>query len=64
MFAGMAGFTALGALLAGALVSVLGTGVLLNIQAGLHTIAALTVLGVLASGRLRRDAVLAVPRSE
>jgi Na+/melibiose symporter-like transporter len=64
MFAGMAGFTALGALLAGALVSVLGTGVLLNIQASLHTVAALIVLGVPASGRLRRDAVLAVPRAE
>ncbi|KZB88122.1 MFS transporter [Amycolatopsis regifaucium] len=64
MFAGMAGFTALGALLAGGLVSVLGNGVLLNVQAGLHTASALIVLGVLASGRLRRDAVLAVPRSE
>ncbi|ANN17616.1 MFS transporter [Amycolatopsis orientalis] len=63
MFAGMAGFTALGALLAGGLVSVLGTGVLLNVQAALHTVSALMVLGVLASGRLRRDAVSAVPRS-
>nr|WP_221473018.1 MFS transporter [Amycolatopsis umgeniensis] len=63
MFAGMAGFTALGALLAGGLVSVLGAGVLLNVQAGLHVASAVTVLCVSASGRLRRDAVSAVPRS-
>ncbi len=63
MFAGMAGFTALGALLAGALVSVLGVGVLLNIQASLHVASALTVLGALASGRLRRHADLRIPRS-
>ncbi|MEV6913156.1 MFS transporter [Amycolatopsis sp. NPDC051071] len=63
MFAGTAGFTALGALLTGALMSVLGSGVLLNLQAGLHVVSGLIVLGVLASGRLRRDAVLAVPRS-
>lgn len=64
MFAGMAGFTALGALLAGGLVTVLDTGVLLNIQASLHTVAALIVLSVPAAARLRRDAVSAVPRSE
>ncbi|WP_410598880.1 MFS transporter [Amycolatopsis sp. lyj-90] len=64
MFAATAGFTALGALLAGGLVSVLGTGVLLNVQAGLHVASAVTVLWVAASGRLRRDAVSAVPRSE
>ncbi|MFC3454260.1 MFS transporter [Amycolatopsis speibonae] len=63
VFAGTAGFTALGALLAGGLVTVLGTGVLLNVQAGLHVASALTVLGVSASGRLRDDAVSAVPRS-
>ncbi|OXM54323.1 MFS transporter [Amycolatopsis alba] len=63
VFAGTAGFTALGALLAGGLVTVLGTGVLLNVQAGLHVASALTVLGVSASGRLRRDAILAVRRS-
>ncbi|WP_414938913.1 MFS transporter [Amycolatopsis sp. cmx-11-51] len=63
MFAGTAGFTALGALLAGGLVSVLGTGVLLNLQAGLHVASALIVLGVSASGRLRRDAVLAAHQS-
>ncbi|GAB3743377.1 MFS transporter [Amycolatopsis oliviviridis] len=64
VFAGTAGFTALGALLAGGLVSVLGSGVLLNIQAALHVASALVVLGVSASGRLRCDAVLAVRRSE
>ncbi|MEV7548003.1 MFS transporter [Amycolatopsis sp. NPDC089917] len=64
VFAGTAGFTALGALLAGGLMGVLGSGVLLNVQAGLHTLSALIVLGVSASGRLRRDAVLAVRRSE
>ncbi|RSM58815.1 MFS transporter [Amycolatopsis sp. WAC 01376] len=63
VFAGTAGFTALGALLTGALVNVLGTGVLLNVQAGLHTISALVVLGVSASGRPRRDAVSVIPRS-
>ncbi|RSM67991.1 MFS transporter [Amycolatopsis sp. WAC 01375] len=63
VFAGTAGFTALGALLTGALVNVLGTGVLLNVQAGLHTVSALVVLGVSASGRPRRDAVSAIPRS-
>ena len=63
MFAGMAGFTALGALLVGGLMSVLGSGVLLNLQAGLHVASGLIVLGVLASGRLRRDAVSAVTRS-
>ncbi|WP_410657779.1 MFS transporter [Amycolatopsis sp. lyj-112] len=64
MFAGIAGFTALGALLTGGLMSALGAGVLLNLQAGLHVVSALIVLGVMASGRLRQDAVLAVPRSE
>ncbi|WP_410579603.1 MFS transporter [Amycolatopsis sp. lyj-108] len=63
VFAGTAGFTALGALLTGALVNVLGTGVLLNVQAGLHTVSALVVLGVSASGRPRRDAVSVIPRS-
>ncbi|HET6288288.1 MAG TPA: MFS transporter, partial [Amycolatopsis sp.] len=64
VFAGTAGFTALGALLTGALVTVLGTGVLLNVQAVLHIVSALVVLGVSATGRPRRDAVSAVPRSE
>ncbi|EMD30003.1 MFS transporter [Amycolatopsis azurea] len=64
VFAGTAGFTALGALLAGGLVTTLGSGVLLNVQAGLHTVSALVVLGVSASGRLRGHAVLAVRRSE
>ncbi len=63
MFAGTAGFTALGALLTGALMDVLGPGVLFDLQAGLHVASALIVLGVLASGRLRRDAVSAVPRA-
>ncbi|WP_340681809.1 hypothetical protein LCL61_24125 [Amycolatopsis coloradensis] len=63
VFAGTAGFTALGALLTGVLLDVLGTGVLLNVQAGLHTVSALVVLGVSASGRLRRDPIPAVPRS-
>ncbi|MFK0245819.1 MFS transporter [Amycolatopsis azurea] len=64
VFAGTAGFTALGALLAGGLLNVLGSSVLLNVQAGLHTLSALVVLGVSASGRLRGNAVLAVRRSE
>ncbi|MFD5247435.1 MFS transporter [Amycolatopsis sp. NPDC058340] len=63
VFAGTAGFTALGALLTGWLLDVLGTGVLLNVQAGLHTVSALIVLGVSASGRLRADAIPAVPRT-
>ncbi|MFJ8913788.1 MFS transporter [Amycolatopsis sp. NPDC102389] len=63
VFAGTAGFTALGALLAGGLLNVLGNGVLLNVQAGLHTLSALIVLGVSASGRLRSEAIPAVPRS-
>ncbi len=63
VFAGTAGFTAVGALLTGWLLSVLGTGVLLNVQAGLHTVSALIVLGVSASGRLRGDAVPAIPRT-
>ncbi|UMP05011.1 MFS transporter [Amycolatopsis sp. EV170708-02-1] len=63
VFAGTAGFTALGALLTGWLLNVLGTGVLLNVQAGLHTVSALIVLAVSASGRLRGDAIPAVPRT-
>ncbi|MFI7118991.1 MFS transporter [Amycolatopsis sp. NPDC049868] len=63
VFAGTAGFTALGALLTGWLLNVLGTGVLLNVQAGLHAVSALIVLGVSASGRLRGDTIPAVPRT-
>jgi MFS family permease len=43
-FAGMAAFTALGALAAGALIGPLGLAGLLNVQAGLHVAAGLVVL--------------------
>ncbi|GAA3570057.1 MFS transporter [Amycolatopsis ultiminotia] len=57
-FALMAAGNAAGSLLAGALVSVTGPGVLLNAQAGIHAVAGLLVLGW-AKGRFRRS-----PRAE
>lgn len=54
VYALMAGGTAAGSLLAGALVAVTGPTVLLNVQAGLHVSAGLVVLGW-GNGRFRRS---------